>query len=256
MLGKLVDWLSKVFSYKGIAWLLAAFKYTTLSPSDEEIECMIPLAKKITSLIYKSLVIAFIAKIVVSIAMVCMASPPLSPVAILSWKGFILPVIFKMTAAKSASVGVGKVMMSSLSAIGKGKDAKKYGNQAKEKALKQEEEYKKEEKESLSSWSVLWNHCEEKLTSSDKIGVSGEKREKISGEKMLDLSKAIATAVRGWGTNEKLLFKALTQLSKSSDKVKQTTKTYYKAKYGEELIDAVKGDLSGKDLEKALNLLK
>ena len=50
-----------------MSWLLAAIKYRTFRPSEKQKECMIPLAKKIVSYIYKALVIAFIAKIILII---------------------------------------------------------------------------------------------------------------------------------------------------------------------------------------------
>jgi len=257
LLNKGIKWIANTFSYKGMSWLLAAIKYRTFKPSKKQKECMIPLAKKIISFIYKGLVIAFIAKIILIIGLAVAANPYLGVAAGAGWKAYIIPIITKIGGGSGATwLKITKTAGSSLSAVKKGVDAKKYGNEAKKIATALKQEKENEEEKAKSSWDVLWYKCDTNLTSSTKIGPSGEKREKLSGEKMIDYAKALNNSIKGFGTNEDLLFKVLTQISKEDDKTQETIKNYYKVKFDNGLIDDIKGDLSGKDLEKALNLLK
>lgn len=159
-----IKWVADTFSYKGMAWLLAAIKYRTFRPSEKQKECMIPLAKGIVSYIYKALVIAFIAKAILMIGLAVAAHPYLGVAAGASWKAYIIPVITKIGGGSGATwLKITKTTGSSLSAVKKGVDAKKYGNEAKKisTALKQEKE--NEEEKAKSSWGELWDKCDKEF---------------------------------------------------------------------------------------------
>jgi hypothetical protein len=159
-----IKWVADTFSYKGMSWLLAAIKYRTFRPSEKQKECMIPLAKRIVSYIYIGLVIAFIAKVILIIGLAVTANPYLGVVAGSSWKAYILPVITKIGAGSGATwVKVAKTAGSTFSAVKKGVDAKKYGNEAKKIATALKQEKENEEEKAKSSWGELWDKCDKEF---------------------------------------------------------------------------------------------
>jgi hypothetical protein len=69
---------------------------------------------------------------------------------------------------------------------------------------------------------------------------------------------AIAThvhdAMRGWGTDEELIFVSLQKLDKQAAEI-TTLKTTYKTAYGTELVDDLRDEMSGSELALALELI-
>ena len=159
-----IKWVADTFSYKGMSWLLAAIKYRTFRPSEKQKECMIPLAKRIVSYIYITLVIAFIAKVILIIGLAVAANPYLGVAAGASWKAYIIPVITKIGGGSGATwLKIAKTTGSSLSAVKKGVDAKKYGNEAKKIATALKQEKENEEEKAKSSWGELWDKCDKEF---------------------------------------------------------------------------------------------
>lgn len=159
-----IKWVADTFSYKGMSWLLAAIKYRTFRPSEKQKECMIPLAKRIVSYIYIGLVIAFIAKVILMIGLAVAAHPHLGVAAGASWKAYIIPVIAKIGGGSGATwLKITKTAGSSLSAVKKGVDAKKYGNEAKKIATALKQEKENEEEKAKSSWGELWDKCDKEF---------------------------------------------------------------------------------------------
>lgn len=162
-LKSLIDWVAKTFSFKGISWLLAAVQNRTVRPTAEQRECLYPLAKKIVSVIYALLVIAFVAKIIYVIGLAIVSAPILGVAAGAGLKAFIVPVIGKIAGVSKGSALATKLIKASAStysAVKKGIDAKEYGEEATADA---EALADKIEKEGKLSWKELWNAC-----SSDK----------------------------------------------------------------------------------------
>ena len=56
------NWLYKTLGYKGFAKGFAMAKYRTFKPSNEQINCMIPFAKIVISIMYLILVALFLIK--------------------------------------------------------------------------------------------------------------------------------------------------------------------------------------------------
>jgi len=119
-----LNWLVKTFSYKGIAKLFAMIRYKKLKPSEEQIKCMVPAAKKTVSAIYAILVIAFIAKIAVFAAPIIVAG------GLPALQAATLGVIAKAGIWGGAKLVAGKAF-STFSAMKKAQDAAKYAKQAK-----------------------------------------------------------------------------------------------------------------------------
>ena len=267
LLKKAINFIADALSYKGLAWLLAALKDRTFYPSEEQKECLIPLAQSIMSLIYKILVYAFIAKVVLIIGLAVAGNPILGVPAGAAWTSYILPVIAKIGGAKGAAwVKYGKTAGSTLSAFSKGKDAKKYQKQVEKISKEIDLEKENGEEKSKTTWGKLWNNCPKtKDKNIASIDPSGEGEGYKSPAALADIihktmkgkrSKyKFVTWLRGIGTDEEALIKSLEKMNQS-DKLKKETIKWYEAQFNKKLIDDVKGELSGKDLEKALNLLK
>ena len=122
---KALAWLVKTFSYQGIAKLFAMIRYKKLKPSEEQIKCMVPAAKKTVSAIYAALVIAFIAKIGL------FAAPVIAAGGLPALQAATLGVIAKAGLWGGAKLFATKAF-STYSAMKKAQDAAKYAKQAKE----------------------------------------------------------------------------------------------------------------------------
>ena len=122
---KALAWLVKTFSYQGIAKLFAMIRYKKLKPSEEQIKCMVPAAKKTVSAIYVILVLAFIAKIGV------WAWPLILKGGLPAISAAITTAVTKAGIWGGAKLIAGKAF-STYSAAKKGADAAKYAKQAKE----------------------------------------------------------------------------------------------------------------------------
>ena len=70
----LTKWVSDTLSYKTLAKIFAMIRYRTFKPTDEQKECMLPAAKEIFRWIVITLVIAFVAKIIVILGPVVFAT--------------------------------------------------------------------------------------------------------------------------------------------------------------------------------------
>jgi hypothetical protein len=68
------------------------------------------------------------------------------------------------------------------------------------------------------------------------------------------IAKQIYDAVAGWGTDEEAIYAALQELQRDTAAIEKL-KTQYLSKYGETLEDALREDLSGPELEYALQLI-
>ena len=125
MFEKALAWLVKTFSYQGIAKLFAMIRYKKLKPSEEQIKCMVPAAKKTISAIYAILVIAFIAKVAI------FAAPVIAAGGLPALQAATVGVIAKAGLWGGAKLFATKAF-STYSAMKKAQDAAKYAKQAKE----------------------------------------------------------------------------------------------------------------------------
>lgn len=160
----IANWLYKTLGYKGFAKGFAMVKYRTLKPSQEQINCLVPFAKIVISILYLVLVALFLIKLIPIIAGAGAAAGAGTTVQ----AGFgPLTAVFKGLGSGNQAMG----MFSAFSAYLKSKDARAYAEQASEKINGEKD---KAVKQLASNFKKSWNTCatptkEVKLTLEQRI---------------------------------------------------------------------------------------
>ena len=160
----IANWLYKTLGYKGFAKGFAMVKYGTFKPSQEQINCLVPFAKIVISILYLVLVALFLIKLIPIIGSAGAAAGAGSTVQ----AGFgPLTAIFKTLGSGNQAMG----MFSAFSAYLKSKDARAYAEQASEKINGEKD---KAIKQLASNFKKSWNTCgsatkEVKLTLEQRI---------------------------------------------------------------------------------------
>ena len=158
------NWLYKTLGYKGFAKGFAMAKYRTFKPSNEQINCMIPFAKIVISIMYLILVALFLIKAAPYIATAATAAGSGATVQ----AGFVpLTGLFKALGSGNQAMG----MFSAFSAFLKAKDARKYAEEASEKIGGERD---KAVRQLAGNFKKTWNTCavspkEVKLTLEQRI---------------------------------------------------------------------------------------
>lgn len=150
------SWLYKTFGYKGFAKGFAMIKYRTFKPNQDQINCLVPFAKIVISILYIVLVAFFIVKLIPIIASAGAAAGTTG----VTQAGFgPLTAIFKGLGSGNQALG----MFSSLSAYLKSKDARKYAEEAAEKINGDRDDAMRE---LAGNFSKSWNTCSTKQNES------------------------------------------------------------------------------------------
>ena len=160
------NWLYKTLGYKGFAKGFAMAKYRTFKPSNEQINCMIPFAKIVISIMYLILVALFLIKLsgIIGTGIATGAATGGATV-----QAGIAPLtgIFKALGSGNQAMG----MFSAFSAFLKAKDARKYAEEASEKIGGERD---KAVRQLAGNFKKTWNTCavspkEVKLTLEQRI---------------------------------------------------------------------------------------
>ena len=251
-----LKWMLEIFHYKSFARFFAMIKFKTMKPTQEQKDCMMMLAKKVYVSILISLVIFYLIKVGPAV-ITFLTIKGGAAVSTASLTPLILP--FATLLTKAGATGAAKIIgskaFSAYSAASKTKSAVKKSREIDDKEEKYEldetgvgilKNIKNEFKEYFTGWSKAWNKCKDmELDDVKQISPTGEKNAEI-------IASEIGKSMKGLGTDEDSLLLSLRKMS-SNHEFKQLVLKIFKSKFGKNLVDVVKSELSGNDLKQALN---
>lgn len=251
-----LKWMLEIFHYKAFARFFAMIKFKTIKPTQEQKDCMMMLAKKVYVSILISLVIFYLIKVGPAV-ITFLAVKGGAAVSTSSLTPLLLPFTALLTKAGVGGTAkiIGSKAFSAYSAASKTKSSitKSKEIDAKEEKYELDEtgagilkSIKNEFKEYFTGWSKAWNKCKDmELGDIKQIKPHGEKNAEI-------IASEIGKSMKGLGTDEDSLLVSLSKMSQNHE-FKQMVMKKFKSKFGKDLVDAVKSELSGNDLKHALH---
>ena len=251
-----LKWMLEIFHYKSFARFFAMIKFKTIKPTQEQKDCMMMLAKKVYVSILISLVIFYLIKVGPAV-ITFLAVKGGTAVSTSSLTPLLLPFTALLTKAGVGGTAkiIGSKAFSAYSAASKTKSSitKSKEIDAKEEKYELDEtgagilkSIKNEFKEYFTGWSKAWNKCKDmELGDISDINPYGEKNAEI-------IASEIGKSMKGLGTDEDSLLLSLRKMSQNHE-FKQMVMKKFKSKFGKDLVDVVKSELSGNDLKQALH---